>query len=105
MVFDREFVVDLVGEPGNVHGPDSSINGSLLFSVPSPFKISLLQEFQQPYMDNVFSQILRSKQTCAPGEKPLYSGMLFFAYPCYSIFICMWTEGLMIEFKCIDDYK
>ncbi|KAM7516906.1 hypothetical protein LguiA_006489 [Lonicera macranthoides] len=70
----REFVVDLVGEPGNVHGPDSSINGSLLFSVPSPFKISLLQEFQQPYMDNVFSQILRSKQTCAPGEKPLYSG-------------------------------
>ncbi|KAL3830385.1 hypothetical protein ACJIZ3_019187 [Penstemon smallii] len=44
----REFVVDLVGEPGNIHGPDSSINGSALGSVPSPFQISHLKEFQQP---------------------------------------------------------
>ncbi|PNX99069.1 serine/threonine-protein kinase CTR1-like protein, partial [Trifolium pratense] len=31
----REFVVDLVGEPGNVHGPDSSINGAYASSIPS----------------------------------------------------------------------
>ncbi|KAA3476619.1 serine/threonine-protein kinase CTR1-like [Gossypium australe] len=48
----REYVVDLVGEPGNVHGPDSSINGGFLSSMPSPFQISHLKEFQQPYMDN-----------------------------------------------------
>ncbi|XP_008802317.2 serine/threonine-protein kinase CTR1 isoform X2 [Phoenix dactylifera] len=36
----REYVVDLLGEPGNVHDPDSSINGNLLSSVPSPFQVS-----------------------------------------------------------------
>ncbi|KAJ3693496.1 hypothetical protein LUZ60_008976 [Juncus effusus] len=34
----REYVVDLIGEPGNIHKPDSSINGQLLSSVPSPFQ-------------------------------------------------------------------
>ncbi|XP_060961235.1 serine/threonine-protein kinase CTR1 isoform X2 [Cannabis sativa] len=51
----REYVVDLVGEPGNVHGPDSSINGGFLSSVPSPLQISHLKEFQQPYMDGSHS--------------------------------------------------
>ncbi|XP_062226692.1 serine/threonine-protein kinase CTR1-like isoform X2 [Phragmites australis] len=34
----REYVVDLVVEPGTISNPDSSINGQLLSSVPSPFK-------------------------------------------------------------------
>ncbi|KAF0894032.1 hypothetical protein E2562_033912 [Oryza meyeriana var. granulata] len=36
----REYVVDLVVEPGSLSSPDSSINGQLLSSVPSPFKTS-----------------------------------------------------------------
>ncbi|KAL5213895.1 hypothetical protein ABZP36_003047 [Zizania latifolia] len=36
----REYVVDLVVEPGSLCRPDSSINGQLLSSVPSPFKSS-----------------------------------------------------------------
>ncbi|KAG8066223.1 hypothetical protein GUJ93_ZPchr0004g39278 [Zizania palustris] len=36
----REYVVDLVVEPGSLRRPDSSINGHLLSSVPSPFKSS-----------------------------------------------------------------
>lgn len=73
--FSREYVVDLVGQPGNVHGPDSSINGGLLSSVPSPLQVSHLKEFQQPYMDSASScQILNSEQTCAPPINPLFSG-------------------------------
>lgn len=34
----REYVVDLVVDPGSITSPDSSINGQLLSSVPSPFK-------------------------------------------------------------------
>ncbi|KAF7817038.1 serine/threonine-protein kinase CTR1-like [Senna tora] len=49
--FSREYVVDLVGEPGNVHGPDSSINGAYVSSMPSPFQISHLKESQSPCMD------------------------------------------------------
>ncbi|KAK9136155.1 hypothetical protein Syun_015485 [Stephania yunnanensis] len=48
----REYVVDLVGEPGNVHGPDSSINGALVSSMPSPFQISHLKGYQQPYIES-----------------------------------------------------
>ncbi|KAA8528367.1 hypothetical protein F0562_035722 [Nyssa sinensis] len=71
----REYVVDLVGEPGNVHGPDSSINGGVLSSVPSPFQISHLKEFQQPYMGNASCcQMINSKLTCAPPENPQYLG-------------------------------
>ncbi|OAY83077.1 serine/threonine-protein kinase CTR1-like [Ananas comosus] len=40
--FVREYVVDLVGEPGNICDPDSSINGQLLSSLPSPFQVSHL---------------------------------------------------------------
>ncbi|KAF8411354.1 hypothetical protein HHK36_003901 [Tetracentron sinense] len=70
----REYVVDLVGEPGNVHGPDSSINGGLLSSMPSPFQISHLKGFQQPYMDNAsYYQMLNPEHTCALPESPLNS--------------------------------
>ncbi|KAK6116088.1 hypothetical protein DH2020_008357 [Rehmannia glutinosa] len=54
----KEFVVDLVGQPGNVHGPDSSINGSLLGSVPSPLQISHLKEFQQVEKNEIDCQLL-----------------------------------------------
>ncbi|KAB1203935.1 Serine/threonine-protein kinase CTR1, partial [Morella rubra] len=71
----REYVVDLVGKPGNVHGPDSSINGGLLSSVPSPFQISHLREYQQPYIDCSSSrQILSSEGMSTPCRTPLYSG-------------------------------
>ncbi|CBI19282.3 hypothetical protein VitviT2T_027333 [Vitis vinifera] len=71
----REYVVDLVGEPGNVHGPDSSITGGLLSSMPSPLQISHLKEYQQPYMDNESCcQIQNSKNTCIYPEDPLYLG-------------------------------
>lgn len=77
----REYVVDLVGKPGNVHGPDSSINGGLLSSVPSPFQISHLREYQQPYVDCSSSrQILSSEGMSTPCRTPLYSGMRHFAY-------------------------
>lgn len=75
--FDREYVVDLVGQPGNVHGPDSSINGGLLSSMPSPFQVSHLKEFQQPYVDASSSyQILNSQHTRASPRNPLYSGTI-----------------------------
>ncbi|CAA3029227.1 serine threonine- kinase CTR1 [Olea europaea subsp. europaea] len=70
----REFVVDLVGEPGNVHGPDSSINGGVFSSVPSPFQISHLKEFQQSQLSNeVDIQLLNSKYTCG-ADNPPFSG-------------------------------
>ncbi|CAK9170420.1 unnamed protein product [Ilex paraguariensis] len=73
--FLREFVVDLVGKPGNVHGPDSSINGVVFCSMPSPFQISHLKEFQQSYVDDISCcQFPYSKQTCAPLEERLYAG-------------------------------
>lgn len=68
----REYVVDLVGEPGNVHGPDSSINRSALSSVPSPLQISHLIEFQQPYMDDEpICKTLNYERSCALSENPL----------------------------------
>ncbi|KAK8552126.1 hypothetical protein V6N13_120549 [Hibiscus sabdariffa] len=71
----REYVVDLVGEPGNIHGPDSSINGGFLSSMPSPFQISHLKEFQQPHMDNVsHCEIKDPKNSLSLCENPLVSG-------------------------------
>ncbi|KAA3453916.1 serine/threonine-protein kinase CTR1 isoform X1 [Gossypium australe] len=71
----REYVVDLVGEPGNIHGPDSSINGGFLSSMPSPFQISHLKKFQQPDMDTApCCQIKDSKNSHSLCEKPLLSG-------------------------------
>ncbi|KAL6986798.1 hypothetical protein U1Q18_043401 [Sarracenia purpurea var. burkii] len=74
--FLREYVVDLVGEPGNIHGPDSSINGGVLSSVPSPLQITHLKEFQYPYMDNALDfQTLNSTYKCTPPESSIiYSG-------------------------------
>ncbi|TQD70096.1 hypothetical protein C1H46_044370 [Malus baccata] len=71
----REYVVDLVGEPGNLHGPDSSINGGTLSSIPSPLQISHLKESKQPYRDSeLYCQITNSKHTGAPPEDPFYAG-------------------------------
>ncbi|KAH7567645.1 hypothetical protein ACOSP7_010331 [Xanthoceras sorbifolium] len=69
----REYVVDLVGEPGNVHGPDASINGGLLSSMPSVFQISHLKEFQQPYMDD--ASITDSRSSFTFPENPLCLGI------------------------------
>ncbi|XP_010254566.1 PREDICTED: serine/threonine-protein kinase CTR1-like [Nelumbo nucifera] len=61
----REYVVDLVGEPGNVHGPDSSINGTLLSPVPSPFQISPKKFFQQSIINKTSCrQILNLESIC-----------------------------------------
>ncbi|KGN60414.2 serine/threonine-protein kinase CTR1 [Cucumis sativus] len=71
----REYVVDLVGEPGNIHGPDSSINGGFQSSMPSPLQISHLKEFQEPYVESYFNhQTVGSKQICGFPEYPLRSG-------------------------------
>ncbi|KAK9067817.1 hypothetical protein SSX86_011928 [Deinandra increscens subsp. villosa] len=47
----REYVMDLIGQPGDMYNPDSSINGDILSSVPSPFQSSHLKEVQQVYVD------------------------------------------------------
>ncbi|OVA01844.1 Protein kinase domain [Macleaya cordata] len=71
----REYVVDLVGEPGNVHSPDSSINGALLLPLPSPFQISHLKGYQQPYIDDAsFSQTLNPEHASAFPENLQNSG-------------------------------
>lgn len=69
----REFVVDLVGDPGNVHGPDSSINGGVLSPVPSPLQVSHLTEFQQPMDSDISNQLLHSNYTFAPPENALHT--------------------------------
>uniref|UniRef100_A0A803LK60 non-specific serine/threonine protein kinase n=1 Tax=Chenopodium quinoa TaxID=63459 RepID=A0A803LK60_CHEQI len=62
----REYVVDLICEPGNVRSPDSSVNGGLLTSLSSPFQISRLKEFQQNFVYNPScSQKPMPKHTCA----------------------------------------
>ncbi|KAK7275851.1 hypothetical protein RIF29_16977 [Crotalaria pallida] len=71
----REYVVDLVGEPGNVHGPDSSINGAYASLIPSPFRISHLKEFQSPYVDDItFSQSISSNHSSVIPESHPYAG-------------------------------
>lgn len=75
--FNREYVVDLVGEPGNVHGPDSSINGAYLASIPTPFQISHLKECQSPYVDGeACSQSANSNHSSINPESHWYSGIL-----------------------------
>lgn len=76
MPFIREFVVDLVGQPGNLHGPDSSINGSSLSSIPSPFQISHLKECQQDVRNEIDCRSLNSKRAYS-DKNPIYSGMLY----------------------------
>ncbi|MED6148626.1 hypothetical protein PIB30_054797 [Stylosanthes scabra] len=67
----REYVVDLVGEPGTFHVPDSSINGAYLSSIPSPFQISHLKECQSPYLaSEVCTQSVHSNLTGCVQEGP-----------------------------------
>ncbi|KAM7253386.1 hypothetical protein ACFE04_026004 [Oxalis oulophora] len=50
--FSREYVVDLVGEPGNIHAPHSSINEAFLSPMVSPFQTSHLKDYQRHYADD-----------------------------------------------------
>ncbi|KAL1536377.1 serine/threonine-protein kinase CTR1 isoform X2 [Salvia divinorum] len=68
----REYVVDLVGQPGNIHDPDSSINGNLLTPVPSPFQISHIKEFQQDLKNKIDCQLVKSKYACG-NNNPMRS--------------------------------
>lgn len=77
----REFIVDLVGKPGNVYGPDSSISGSSLTSVPSPFQVSHLKGFQQDVKTQNDCQSLNSKYACC-NNNPTCSGVLYFTCLC-----------------------
>ncbi|CAI8585812.1 unnamed protein product [Vicia faba] len=71
----REYVVDLVGEPGNILGPDSSINGAYVSSTPSPFQISHLRKSQSPYVDGAASPQVIGFNQISP-DNHLYSGRL-----------------------------
>ncbi|XP_010520736.1 PREDICTED: serine/threonine-protein kinase CTR1-like [Tarenaya hassleriana] len=72
----REYVVDLVGEPGNVHDPDSSINGGLQCQMPSPLRISHLKEFSEPCVGNTSPyQTVGSKTSCPLSENLQCSGI------------------------------
>ncbi|PWA59556.1 serine/threonine-protein kinase CTR1 [Artemisia annua] len=67
----REYVVDLIGKPGNFHNPDSSINGDILSPVPSPFQSSHLKDVQQVYVGH--ASISDVKSTHAPTKNTLHS--------------------------------
>ncbi|XP_052191008.1 serine/threonine-protein kinase CTR1 isoform X2 [Diospyros lotus] len=71
--FPREYVVDLVGEPGTVHGPDSSINGGVISPMPSPFQISHLKEFQQSYMGGRESHLVEDAGLVKEPKEGVYS--------------------------------
>lgn len=93
---NREYVVDLVGEPGNIHGPDSSINGGFQSSMPSPLHISHLKEFQEPYVESYLNhQTVGSKQICGFPENPLRSGLLALRFPWMYVF--SFSTGLKIK--------
>ncbi|CAH2078071.1 unnamed protein product [Thlaspi arvense] len=64
----REYVVDLIGKPGNVHDPDSSINGGLQCQIPSPLRMSHLKEFSRS------CQTVESKASCDLSENIQRSG-------------------------------
>ncbi|EPS62154.1 hypothetical protein M569_12639, partial [Genlisea aurea] len=67
----REFVVDLVGMPGNVHSPDSSINGSTEASVPSPLQTSHLRLFQIINLDQACEEVALSRENRKLSSKEL----------------------------------
>ncbi|KAL1222511.1 Serine/threonine-protein kinase CTR1 [Cardamine amara subsp. amara] len=59
--FSREYVVDLIEEPGNVHDPDSSINGGIQCQIPSPLRMShQLSEFSTSRCQTVESKSSRA---------------------------------------------
>ncbi|CAH8384634.1 unnamed protein product [Eruca vesicaria subsp. sativa] len=64
----REYVVDLIGKPGNVHDPDSSINGETLCQIPSPLRMSHLTEFSRPFVRSTSPCHTNSKPSCALSE-------------------------------------
>lgn len=70
----REYVVDLVGKPGNVHIPDSSINGALLAPIPSPFRASHLKSYQETYADDASLSQTLNLDSGAYFERPQNSG-------------------------------
>uniref|UniRef100_A0A1J3DUA7 non-specific serine/threonine protein kinase n=1 Tax=Noccaea caerulescens TaxID=107243 RepID=A0A1J3DUA7_NOCCA len=71
----REYVVDLIGEPGNVHDPDSSINGGTQCQIPSPLRMSHhLQEFCRPCVRSKSPCKTESKASCALSENIQRSG-------------------------------
>lgn len=75
----REYVVDLVGVPGNVQNPDSSINSSLLSSLPSPFQVSYVKGIQgDDVNDASWHHMLKTEQTCYVHAKPQKLGILNF---------------------------
>ncbi|KAG6531948.1 hypothetical protein ZIOFF_005784 [Zingiber officinale] len=59
----REYMVDLVGELGKVCNPDSSINGHLLSSLPSPFQFPHLHGFKNSYTEMPWNQMFNEEQT------------------------------------------
>ncbi|XP_077234114.1 protein kinase superfamily protein [Tasmannia lanceolata] len=56
----REYVVDLIAEPGNIHDPDSSVNRPFHLSISSPLRISHLKACNEHYIDDA-SRNQRSK--------------------------------------------
>lgn len=65
----REFVVDLIGQPGSVYSADSSVNGYVLSSVPSPLRISHLKQDQHCHVnEELCGQMQTSKNIDAPSR-------------------------------------
>ncbi|MCL7043432.1 hypothetical protein MKW94_000086 [Papaver nudicaule] len=75
-LLSREYVVDLVGQPGNVHFPDSSINGALLAPIPSPFRASHLKSYQETYADDASLSQALNLDSSAYFERPQNLGWL-----------------------------
>ncbi|XP_020595523.1 serine/threonine-protein kinase CTR1 isoform X2 [Phalaenopsis equestris] len=73
----REYVVDLIGMPGNVYDPDSTINGQLLSFVPSPFQVSHLTCCPTLHTNDALShEMLNQAYTGVPAGKTQCSGFL-----------------------------
>ncbi|XP_013607902.1 PREDICTED: serine/threonine-protein kinase CTR1 [Brassica oleracea var. oleracea] len=64
----REYVVDLIGKPGNVHDPDSTINGGTHSQIPSPLRMSHLTEVSRPFVRSTSPCHTKSKPSCALSE-------------------------------------
>ncbi|KAI3732926.1 hypothetical protein L1987_64138 [Smallanthus sonchifolius] len=73
--YTREYVMDLIGNPGNMYNPDSSINGDILSSVPSPFQSSHLKEVQQVYVDRSPISRVKSIEGGLPNVSDEESGV------------------------------
>lgn len=77
----REYVVDLVGEPGRTYYPDSSINGALDWSINSPFQLSNRKAYKEFFIDNGTSvQASNLGQCDAQFVNPKNSGVVSLEY-------------------------